>query len=117
MANRNPSTLRVMTPEEIAWVAGILEGEGCFHVKRNWYNQPSITVDMTDEDILLRLAKFTEIGRVYGPYEGVNKPKWHWKVQRINDCIALCNAVLPWMGERRTEQINSLLEATVREGR
>lgn len=108
---RQPSTFKKMAPEEIAWVAGILEGEGYFGVRRTRYNQVDITVNMTDEDVIRRLAELTGVGKVYGPYPGVNKPRWDWKVQKFNDCIDLAKTVLPWMSVRRTEQIQALLES------
>lgn len=109
MKQRAPSDLRQMRPEEIAWVAGIVEGEGCITVRKR-YVQPLINVNMTDVDIIQRLVEITGVGKVYGPYKGTNKPRWEWKVQRINDCIELAKALLPWMGERRTQQIHILLD-------
>lgn len=39
----------------IAWLAGYLEGEGCFHLDTS-RRRPVITVRSTDEDVIKRVA-------------------------------------------------------------
>ena len=41
-----------------AWLAGIIEGEGCIHVDKRGYG--SITVKMSDRDIIQRIADMLE---------------------------------------------------------
>jgi hypothetical protein len=41
-----------MTESDLAWLAGLLEGEGCFHFTRTAY----VVISMTDEDIIERAA-------------------------------------------------------------
>jgi len=41
-----------MTTVDIAWLAGILEGEGCFQRK----DSPSISLAMSDEDVVRKVA-------------------------------------------------------------
>jgi|SRR6185369_2741093 len=43
----------MITVKEIAWVAGIIEGEGCIRFN----GTPKITIKMCDKDIIERLAK------------------------------------------------------------
>ena len=45
-----------LTPVQWAWVAGLLEGEGCFPVSNSGY--PRISLQMTDEDIIKRFADY-----------------------------------------------------------
>lgn len=52
-----------MNDLELAWVAGLLEGEGCFTVKGNAGIKRNIAVrcQMTDKDVLDRLATFVGV--------------------------------------------------------
>lgn len=102
-----------MTPEQTAWVAGIIEGEGHMrvnHVKGRPYGQ--ISVQMTDEDIVRRLREYTGVGRITGPYQPnppARKPRWTWTVGRNEHVRMVCAAIRPWLGVRRTEQLDNLV--------
>jgi hypothetical protein len=63
---RAPRVLPPLTDVEVAWIAGLLEGEGHFAPK-------AIIVNMTDRDVLERLAALTG-GRLNGPYTYKNRP-------------------------------------------
>jgi hypothetical protein len=56
--------------EEIAWAAGLFEGEGCISYIRPWGREPDIqaALAMTDEDVVRRFDEIVDRGRVYGPY-------------------------------------------------
>ena len=97
-----------MTPDQVAWVAGILEGEGSFVSSQS----VSIRVTMTDLDILERLQKVTGVGRIYDTTrrKDTHKEAWIWTVQRRAHIRHIIEAVLPWLGKRRTVAANKLLE-------
>lgn len=103
-----------MTGVEIAWVAGIFEGEGTI----GFSNASSVQVQvrMSDEDIVRRLKDVTGLGHVTGPYGGIgrNKPLWCWHVGAKRDVARLLLAVCPLLGARRRERV---AEATERLGR
>jgi hypothetical protein len=114
-----------MTEVELAWVAGLLEGEGCFFPieyrteKYGPYIYARVAVLMTDLDILQRLQSLTGVGNINGPTIRKNprhKPLWHWVVSRHKESITLMRAVYPWMGERRRARIDEVL-ALVEKGR
>lgn len=85
-----------------AWVAGLLEGDGCFTV-----NQGSgvVSAVMTDKDTIDRLHSWTGVGTVRGPYHNANglnvKPLYHWSTGRKEDVIFVIDKVLPYLLERR----------------
>lgn len=98
---------------ELGWLAGLLEGEGCFHVQRERW--PRITLQMTDEDVVRRLYEVTQVGRVNGPYftsGHAQKPAWRWIVSKRDDVEDLLIAVYPLMGERRQAKIQTCLAHT-----
>lgn len=70
-----------MTDTDIAWVAGLLEGEGYFGCRiattknrpGKAYLQVRICVNMTDEDVLRRAQSITGAGHINGPYTRTDK--------------------------------------------
>lgn len=93
---------------DIAWVAGILEGEGCFVIVDA---TPRILVEMTDEDIIVRLRNIispkSKIG-VLPPRRRKNKPSF---ILRIHGNLAIqwMLTVYTLMGARRKAKINEIL--------
>lgn len=111
-----------MTSEEIAWVAGVLEGEGSFFV--SWKTStggvryPSFRVqcNMCDQDIILRLYRICGIGNMRGPLptqKPHHKPAFSWIVNKRAEIKDLVERILPLMGIRRSEQINTVLRTMI----
>lgn len=95
---------------ELAWAAGIIEGEGTLHAtgRRNVV----VAVVMTDEDVLRRLREVLGVGSITGPYlrrEGT-KPQWHWTVSCARHVAAVVMTLYPLLHERRREQARAVLE-------
>lgn len=98
-----------ITIEQIAWVAGFIEGEGCFSVK--WHTlkdgtrrgRPQVVVQSCDHDVIARLHSWLGAGTLNGPYSrGVNKPVYRWVAMRLDDVQQIVKMTLPYLGERRT---------------
>jgi hypothetical protein len=104
-----------MTALELRWLAGLVEGEGCFLVRKAKDRRyPAIQLEMTDEDIVRRAREVTGTGKVYGPYARKTgtqyKPSWYWHVVRTREALDLMWALFPFMGERRQIKILELLK-------
>jgi len=97
----SPETLKYMDPCDVAWLAGILEGEGSW--VRKGKDRVSVQVAMTDRDIVYRLRKITGVGNIFGPYkrEAHHKELWVWSVGAINHARDVTDKVLPYLGQRR----------------
>lgn len=100
--------------EDLAWLAGLLEGEGSFMLGRNivnerLYHYPKIVVAMTDEDVIARAAGlFGTSVYVIPPTEG---RKQQWRAQKNGSGAAeIMVALLPHMGIRRSAKIEEILE-------
>ncbi len=93
------------------WLAGLFEGEGC--ISFTGVNSVCLTVNSTDQDIIDRIKNVTECGFVYGPitptYKNA-KPQFSWKVSKAADVRAVLEAILPYLGNRRTLRANDALE-------
>lgn len=94
---------------ELAWVAGLLEGEGSFSVKRRGL---VIHCNMTDQDVLLRLQSIVG-GFVTGPHPPRalgSKPMFYWNLSSRGVVVELIRLLRPWMCKRRAQAIDRMLE-------
>jgi hypothetical protein len=110
-----------MSEAEIAYVAGLLEGEGCFYIgylgeaaKR--YPRFTIQCAMTDEDVIRRLRDIVGAGAIDGPllppsWDQNRKPVWRWRLGRKDGALELVALLLPWMCSRRSAKIQTMLDA------
>lgn len=102
-----------ITETELAWVAGLLEGEGSFmtgrnHVNGKLYLYPRIVVSMTDEDVIDKAAKIFGTSTYKIPNKTKNKQQWRAQVNGSRAAL-LMSDLLPYMGTRRSEKILSIL--------
>jgi hypothetical protein len=99
-------------PCEIAWAAGIIEGEGCLTRRKSKPGCASLSVGMTDEDVVRRLHAVFGAGSVRGPLSrGSGKPFWVWHVAKRAHLLAILPVVYPYMGLRRRARIEEVLGA------
>lgn len=104
---------------QTAWLAGLLEGEGCFllvtsrHGKaRREYSYPHVVVTMTDRDVIERVGKLLSapVQTLRPSPAGVSKKiQYRVKVGNVR-AVALMKQIRPYMGERRGAKIDELLE-------
>ena len=96
----------VATESEVAWAAGLFEGEGCVTQCRGVVNA---RLKMTDEAVVKRFDDVVRYGNVFGPYnydysDGIKrKPFWVW-VAIEYDALDVLELLWPWLSERRREQ-------------
>lgn len=103
------------TRENLAWCAGLIEGEGC--VTRNIttkrsenYNYWQLKVTSTDLDVLTKLQDILGVGRIYKQKVAINrKEAWQYKVYRQKDLYAVLAAIFCFMLSRRKERITLAL--------
>ncbi len=100
---------------DIGWVAGIVEGEGCFmwHYRRASVGNPSprFQLQMNDRDVVDRFAELVGQGNAVCR-QSRRSPQRH-DLHRLTldgaKCVDLMVLVRPWMGERRRKKIDALL--------
>ncbi len=101
-----------MTKTELYWVAGLLEGEGCFSRKSSGGTSRNILVScqMTDPDVLKRLQRIAG-GTFHGPHGNGPRgrlPRYMWRVHG-KAARLLMEKLLPLMGKRRSGRIRLLI--------
>lgn len=98
---------------ERGWIAGLLEGEGCFSLSKGKLRKdgtrrlfPEVSVMMLDEDIIKRVADLIDYRHAiyYRPAD-----KCYVVRVRNDDAIELMLTIRDLMGERRREKIDSIL--------
>jgi len=105
----------VASETQIAWAAGILEGEGCFTLVRNTKakggRSAKVVLQMNDLDVIEKVQSvFEGKGKVYRrPPKGSSKESWSWQVYRAADVKEITLSVLPWLCKRRTEKAHQIL--------
>ena len=108
-----------LTESQIAWIAGILEGEGYFGIdnrsKKRYENSktpptPYIRLAMTDEDVVAKLSTLVD-----KPYFIPNRKTVKDKTVYIlhigerEKVLFLLEKILPHMGKRRSERITECI--------
>jgi|ERR1700729_2474300 len=99
---------------DIAWLAGLFEGEGCIYFEKK--GSVSITIKMTDRDIIERVHKMVpckKISTVHPkpaqPHYKQPKPQYGWNHRHEDDVRPFLEAILPYLGERRGKKTREAL--------
>ena len=112
-----------LSREEIAWLAGLLEGEGTFSTTSNGrkgkasaktrYVYPCVQVAMTDRDVVERVARMIGGGvkTARRSHRNPNHKDAYITVVMGWPAVDVINLVLSWMGERRRVVINERISA------
>jgi hypothetical protein len=103
-----------LLPTDIAWLAGILEGEGCFDIYRSsrGFFTGRIRLEMKDKDIVERAAKMLG-GR--GQVRQIVRENENWSdtyafgvgsKERLRRILPL---LYPYMGKRRQVRLQEMM--------
>ena len=101
------------TPEEIAWAAGLFEGEGCFTRGHNLnLVQVVCRLNMTDLDIVMRFNEVVGVGRIspMNPSRYTQKQAWAWQATTPIEYLHVFQLLEPWLGQRRQARAIEILE-------
>ena len=100
------------TSEEIAWAAGLFEGEGTFSFSQQ---RARASMASTDIDVLERFRGIVGVGGIgaVSPRKPHHKPAWQWWANGA-DAEAVFNAFAPWLGERRRKRGGEVISARQR---
>lgn len=106
-----------LSDTEVAWLAGLLEGEGCFLIERSrsarGRDKVRLALRMTDKDVIERAACLMqrEVIEVEVSKNPLHKDTFR---VRLNGVAALevMRLVRPHMGQRRGAKIDEILART-----
>lgn len=97
---------------DLHWLAGLLEGEGSFYDNHRNYSRsvPTISLAMTDEDVVKRAGKILD-RKPMGPYKYTDNQKEFWRLTCTGrKAAAWMMTLYPTMSQRRQEKIKEILE-------
>lgn len=103
-----------MNREELAWAAGIIDGEGCTYLNRQQHGMlPALAVSQSSADgppqMLERLSALFG-GNVRGPATRAGRlPIYRWNVTGYERTQAAIAAIWPWLGDVKREQAAAVL--------
>lgn len=96
------------TDTDVAWAAGLFEGEGCIHNRSS--HSIAVSINMTDLDVLEKISSIYD-GKVT-PLKTRQehwKPSWIWCLYGGNARDFLLD-IMPYLGARRTERASKALD-------
>jgi hypothetical protein len=92
--------------EDAAWLAGLIDGEGCMDAPRN---NARLRIKMGDLDIILRAADIMD-ATTYMEYATNPRHKDMMVAQVTGDrAVAVMRAILPWLGSRRSAKATEII--------
>jgi hypothetical protein len=101
-----------LNPIDVAWFAGLFEGEGCIHRPNSTVCH--ISIRMTDRDIVERAEALFPMPngiRCYKQNGGLGtKPLYEWNIARHAEVVRILGLILPYLGTRRTGRALALME-------
>lgn len=105
-------TVDSISPTDLAWLAGLLEGEGCFYALRNSdkqrYRYPAVDLKMNDEDVVRRASLLMGATWVTNTHPPTAKNTAYVTRVQGKRALQVMRLVLPYMGARRTAKIKEL---------
>jgi hypothetical protein len=102
---------------DLAWAAGLFEGEGCFFIDehRNGHRYPRLQLGMADADVVERFASLVGYGKIR--LRERQREGWstiyEWSVKDARGVMAVTLMLLPWLGVRRRAKAEEVLEIAV----
>jgi hypothetical protein len=100
----------MVTVTQIAWLAGLLEGEGSFGMW-NGSNAPYIQLAMSDGDVVMKAAALMQSSvRRYESRDSNRKTMWHTRTHGTR-AVGWMLSVYLFMGERRQARIREVMQA------
>jgi hypothetical protein len=112
MVRHMATTPALLDQFEVAWAAGIIDGEGGTYcqVKQERWAHLKMQVGQTGlgeepPEMLTRLQRLLG-GTINGPYvrDGVKRPVWHWRLFGNERVLAAHQVLRPFMCQEKREQ-------------
>lgn len=108
-------------PHEISYIAGFLDGEGCFtickHKRGNeYYFRPVIAVCNTNRDVIEFIAKkFGGMFQKTKPSKRGHRDRWQWSTENREKIIKICEMLIPHLiiKKRQAELLKRWCELSI----
>lgn len=99
------------TKVELAWAAGLLEGEGCFTLNGPSKRTPMVGLNMTDRDVVEKFAQIFKLPQTIYTYQyGANRKPVHQLRIIGKRAVGLMLTLFSFLCRRRRERIKEVLK-------
>lgn len=99
-----------MSEADLAWLAGLLEGEAWFGLNNQGTPSARLVLIMCDRDVVERAAHLMDT-HVRGPFRATRSTRDLWEAKLSGEkALQLMQLLLPHMGERRQAKIAEILD-------
>ena len=95
------------------WFVGLFEGEGCvgwIDKKRRGTTAGFVNIAMSDQDVIHKLHRITEVGNVYSQKLPSGKTMYAWRVNKQADVKKMLEILRPHVGKSRRAKIDETLK-------
>ena len=104
------------TDIDIAWAAGLFEGEGTLHLARHGKSTvpryPQVSLGMCDLDVVERFMAVVGVGPIR-KQDRSHLPNhqdcYYWVCENGRDCAAVIDMLIPFFGARRSKRAAEVL--------
>lgn len=97
---------------DIAWAAGLFEGEGSCYIVNSQNRRPTLELSSTDEDVVKRFMTIVGVGKLYTFDRKGHKSGWRWMTGKKSEVVIVLELLMPYLGIRRLAAANELMERT-----
>ncbi len=106
------------TELDVAWAAGLFEGEGYFEIPKTTKSSCRAGISSTDLDVLQRFHRIVRVGTIHlhkkANYRSSVKPAWMWRTSNREECLTIIFLFAPFMGQRRRKRADECLSTLTR---
>lgn len=103
-------TEKMKTDQDIAWAAGLFEGEGCITTggrPDRW----QLLLTSNDFDVIEKFSEIVEVGTNSIVRRKIYEDGLRWQCSRRIDVLCVLTDFLPWLGNRRTLRAMEAIES------
>jgi hypothetical protein len=103
----------VSNETDIAWAAGLFEGEGCITQEVSKHAQ-MLKIVSTDYDVLVKFMSIVGVGRLESRKKAADhhKDQWQWRVQDAQGITLVLEMLMPHFCLRRYQKAEEMLQRT-----
>lgn len=98
---------------DLAWAAGLFEGEGCVyaHSQPGGRPYPGLALGMTDRDVVERFAEIVELGSIHfrKMNDDAHKDQFVWRANGWASTRKLWELIGSYLGDRRSDKFAEVL--------
>jgi hypothetical protein len=101
--------MKIIRDTDIAWFAGMFEGEGS--ITDQSYKRTQISFKSCDYDVIQKLQAVFGFGNITGPYHDRyenHQEYWQIRINKKADVLFILKSIYPYLGIRRKQRIEGV---------